>query len=259
MKKYIDESLVFDSIKAVVYKMCPVKEPRVKCDERDYSYEKEELEIDFYFHKDENEKIKTSIIFMKNNEMFLDEGNYIVNDKISNDTIGNLIEFLIINFPYVNSMNTEFNEFKIEFGIGLEHHDSEGIGCSKVVVSFNTYPSFWKDFENIFSGYLKYITDIFKDYIGKNPECANRFRGYYNLLKPKMVVSFDSEQLQQLVGLLTDEEIRMLLLKMNNERFFQLCDSLKNRDNEVGRKSYRLSRKPIGKLYGTRYRYKKID
>ena len=238
MEKYIEEKEVFDKIREVIYGMYPVKYPRVSFSEENYTYENNGLWITFNFYNDMMDKTNTQVMISRTGDFCGNSNCCLVNGEISKNTIGNLIRFLLVNFPYVNSLYTYSNGFKMDFGIGLEQHCMEGIGCSRVEVIFDTHPKLKDNFSKVFSDYLEYVMSTFQDEISKNPNCLKGcYKGYYDVLNPQMIKSFSSENLRDIANMLTDEEICNLLRNMSNERFFELCDKSK-----VG-KTLSLSRK----------------
>lgn len=99
MEKYIKEKEVFERIKEFIYELCPVKQPRVEIDDNCY-YRYIVLEISFNFYKDAH--------FINTQIGFLDKENnfryYLVKDKVSEETIGKLVAFLLNDFLYVSSV-----------------------------------------------------------------------------------------------------------------------------------------------------------
>ena len=227
MKKYIEEREVFDKIREVIYGIYPVKYPRVSFSEENYTYENNGLWITFNFYNDMTGRTNTQVMISRTGDFCGNSNYYLVNGEISENTIGNLIKFLLVNFPYVNSLYTYSNGFKMDFGIGLEQHCMEGIGCSSVEVIFDTHPKLKDNFSKVFSDYLEYVMSTFQDEISKNPNCLKGcYKGYYDVMKSRMIKSFSSEDLREIANMLTEDEVRNLLLNMSNERFFELSDNL---------------------------------
>lgn len=219
--------MIFKKIKEEIYKLYPVREPRVK---RESSYSSNELGINFYFY-DIDDSICAQICFFKDNGLSFKY--YLVDDDFADEVIGNLIKFLLLEFPYVNSLNTCSNGFKMEFGIGREQYENKGISCSKVSVSFDTHPDLISKFSSLFSYYLEYIMFTFQEEISKNPECSKGYyRGYYDMLKPMVIKGLSSVELKEIIDLLTVEEIKELLLGIADSRFFELTNSFYNKDKK---------------------------
>ena len=240
MEKYIKEGDLVNTIKEVICELCPVKKPRISFDEDTYRYENTDLKITFYFYE-VKDFVCVQICFWKN-----DKGTFkycLVDEKISNDVIGDLIRFLLSEFPYVNSLYTHGNGFELFFGLGLEHHEKEGVSCNKLGLSFNTHPDLIKRFSSLFDDYLKYIMFTFQEEISKNPECAKGYyKGYYDMIKPMKIRELSSFDLRKIASLLSDDEICELLCRMSNDRFFELYDMLKNDSNVVKGKVLELKK-----------------
>lgn len=233
MEKYIKNDQVLDVIKEVIYELYPVKRPRVEYDDYTYRYKNEELGIIFYFYNVEEGEICAQICFLKQNNFMFKY--YLVDKDSSDEIIANLIRFLLKEFPYVNSLGESANGFSLDFGVGLEHHDMEGISCNKVQLSFETHPDLYEQFYSLLNDYFEYIMYVLSVEIGNNSE-YNRgyYGGYYDTLKSRMVNDFNSEELKQYIGLLTDDEMRSVLFSMGNGRFFEMANTLKQ-DYEVSR------------------------
>lgn len=224
VEKYIDEAEIFEKIKEEIYKLCPVKQPRVVFDGDGY-FKDIEVGIEFYFYKEENQIVNTMVSI---NNM---TNSYLVVGDVSNDTIGKLVAFLLNEFPYVNSVQTRVNGFEIEFLAGLEHFEQEGIGCNKISINFDTHPVLHKEFSELFQRYLNYIVSNFAESMSRAPQLRVAYKNYRAGIKKNIINSFSSEELRKFIDLMTDEERCALLIGMNTEKFFEVCDRVQKCGN----------------------------
>lgn len=224
MEKYVDEIEVFDKFKKVIDELYPVKKPRMELVDGYIPSRNKDLKINFYFYRDQEDIIRMQMYFSKgNNEM---SKYFLISDKLSNDMIGKLISFLLKEFPYVMSVQTNLMGFEIESVIGLEHFDEEGISCSRVNLKFDTHPKLYREFTEMFQNYLNYILSNYMEYMSMAPQIKESYKKYRANLKKDIINSLSREELENLIGLLTDEEFKDLLIGMNTKKFFEVCDKL---------------------------------
>lgn len=245
MPKYIKESETFDEIKEAIYELCPVKQPRIELNDDDY-FEEKKLGIYISFYTDDDGSVHTQISFVRTNgNIAVSASNYCVVDKeISDDTIGKLVAFLLGDFPYVNNVEINSYGFEIEFVSGLEHFEQKGISCSKANIRFTN--TFRKDnCAEIIQNYLSYIVSNFTTEMIRAPQMREMYKKYLNDIKEKLIASLSGGELRQFISLLTEEQLRELLLGMDNEQFFNLCDKLQKEDGNIKGNVRELKRIPI--------------
>lgn len=168
-----------------------------------------------------------------------------VDKEISYDTIGKLISFLLNDFSYVRSVEINQNEFELGFIPDLGQFDKEGISCNEVNIRFDTSFRLKDNFANLFQDYLNYIVSNFTMEMLKTPQIMEMYKKYLSDMKEKIITSFTPEELQQFIQLLSEVQLRELLLSMDNEQFFNLCDGFLKEDNNPKGNGYELRRKPI--------------
>lgn len=222
--KHIKESEVFEKIKEAIDELCPVKQPRIELNDADY-FEEIKLGIYFGFYTDDDGFLHTKISCVKSNgDVAVSASNYYIVDKeISDDTIGKLVAFLLSNFPYINSVETNSDMFEIEFVSGLEYFEQKGISCNKANIRFTNM--FRKDiFVEMFQNYLSYIVSNFTTEMIRIPLISETYNKSLSSIKEKIISSFSYDELQKFISLLNDEELRKVLICMNTENFFEVCD-----------------------------------
>jgi len=214
MEKYIEEKDVFEKIRKVIYKLCPVKQPRIEIDDNCY-YKNVILEISFNFYQEED-FINTQICFLDNENKFQ---YYLVKDKVSEDAVVKLVAFLLDEFPYVNSVQMLSNGFEIEFGIGLEHFGQKGISCNKVKIEFSTHPKLKDKFGELFQNYLNCIISNFTIDMIRAPQVKEAYNNYRDSMKEKIINNLNLAELQQIILGLSEEKMRELLANMDIDSF----------------------------------------
>lgn len=226
-ERYTKDSEIFEKIKDVIYELHPIKKPRIDSWECLINRTKKpEIEISFYFYKDDDSSIKTQVIFLDGNESVKNGIStvYVVDSEISKQTIGKLISFILSEFPYIKSLHENSNGFEINFGIGVENEEQEGISLSAIDISFDTHPLLYNEFKEIFHDYLKYIVVSFYDVVSRTPQFKNEYIKYCDKIKRQTIESLSYDELQEFARIIDEKRLRELLLKMDNDYFFELCD-----------------------------------
>lgn len=228
MEKYIEEKEIYEKIKEVIYSLCPIKKPRMKFDEEGF-YQNICLRIYFYFYEDSTGKIITQLSLLKEGKQL--PISYLTNQKIKEDTIKKIMEFIFSEFPYVNNLQTRLNGFDIDCGIGLENFLDEGISCNKISIIFETHPKLCKDFSDLFENYLTHIMTNFINHMERAPQIRDAYKKYKINMQKRIINNLDYEELKQLIMGLTEEKLRELLISMNSDNFFELCDKIQQNTN----------------------------
>lgn len=240
-KEYIYDSEVITKIREVIYKLYPVKEPRIDSDMYTYISNRTKMPkmgINFYFYKDDIGSTKTQILFMNDGTSI--SKCYLVDGKVSNNSIGSLISFLLQQFPYVSFVRSFAYGIEMNFTIGLEHYEQEGISCKSIDVEFNTHPKFYGDFRNLFRDYLEYIVNTFYESMSNTPEFKKAYENYSSMIKKQIVDSLSYEELLRFASLMEVKELRELLSSMDNDYFFKLCNSFQKSSDMTKRKVLEL-------------------
>lgn len=249
----IKEEDVFEKIKEQIYELHPIRKPRI--DSWAY-YEsrtaKPEMSIDFYFFVDNDDSVKVQIGFMDGCRSFRHSaGNsYLTDIVISEETIVKLISFILINFPYMQSLHKTPNGFEMNFCIGAEHEEEEGIGCSVVDVVFETHPLLYDRFKELFNNYIEYITDNFYAYVSKTPEFNEAYNKWSKKIKGEIITSLSHDELVNFVSLIDDEAMRQLLFSMNNDYFFEICNSFQKNSETAKKKMLELKDSSLDTMTG---------
>ena len=124
MKKeiYTKDSEIFYKIIDVIYKLHPITKPRIDswnnlCN----CIQNPEMSISFYFYKDNDDSVKTQVLFLDGNRSSMNgiSTTYIVDSEISKMTVIKLISFILSEFPYIRSLGECVNVFEINFDLGI--------------------------------------------------------------------------------------------------------------------------------------------
>ena len=238
LKKYIKELEAFEKFKETIYELYPVKKPRMELEEEYIPTKNTSLRICIWPFKDIKGIVKTQMTFT--NDSSGTNKFYFIDDKLSNETIGKMMTFILKEFPYVRSVQTNSIGFEIKTVIGLEHFEEEGISCSKVNIVFNTSIKLAREFNNMFEEYLNYILSNYMEYMSRAPQIKEVYKKYRTSIKKDIINSLSRDDKIKFINLLSDEELSDLLIGMNTDNFFKVCDKF---DKDINKpKSLRLER-----------------
>jgi len=243
MEKNIKEIEVFEKIKEVVYELHPIKRPRI--DSLEYivnGNRKPEMDIMFYFYRDFDNSIKTQITIIDRFSVSKNyvQKNYLIDSSISEDTIGKLITFILSEFPYMSSLHQCTCGFEMNFNIGVEHEEEQGVSCSKINFQFDTHPKLYESFVQLFRSYLKYIVNTFYGAVSNTADFKNAYQRYSDKTKMEIISSLSYSELKRLINLIDEDNLRRLLSDMDSECFFTLCDLFQNSNESTKRKILEL-------------------
>lgn len=222
--QYIDEKDVFEKVVETICELYPEKKPRMELEDEYIPTKNTALKIDFCFFKDKDGIVRSQMYFTKDyNGM---SKFYLINDKLSNETVGKIMSFIFYGFPYVNSVQTSSIGFDIESVIGLEQFKNKGISCSRINIVFSSSIKFANEFSDMFQGYLNYILSNYIEYMRRAPQIKEIYKKYRASVKKNIINSLTRDKLEEFISLLSDEELRELLIGMNSDNFFDICKKL---------------------------------
>lgn len=233
---YIEEKDAFEKFKEIVYELYPIKKPRMELEEEYIPTRNTSLRVVVWLFKDAKGIVRTQMTFTKDYDGIYKF--FYIDNKLSNDTVGKIMSFIFNEFPYVNSVQTSSIGFDIESVIGLEHFEQEGISCRKINIVFNTIITLAHEFNYMFEEYLNYILSNYIEYMRRAPQIKEVYKKYRTGIKKEIVNSLTRVELERFIGLLSDEELRDLLIGMNTDKFFKTCDEFDKDMNQP--KSLRL-------------------
>jgi len=247
-ERYTKDDEIFDIIKKNIYNIYPFKKPRI--DSWEYfcnCKKKPEMAITFYFYKDADESTRTQVMFLNGNASFKHGtgDTYIIKSHLSEKTICKLISFILSEFPYMTSLHQFGSGFEINFDIGLENEELDGISCSKIDIQFETHPKFYDEFKELFREYLEYIVDAFYVEVSKTPLFIKTYREYSDKIKRELIESLSYEELQKFIKLIDDNNLRAMLLNMDNDYFFNLCNSFQKQNEATKKKVLELKESTV--------------
>lgn len=243
--RIIKEEQIFEKIKESIYKLHPIKKPRIDSWMYYESHSnKPEMNIEFYFFIDKDDSVKVQVGFMDGCRSFKHsiDNSYLTNNIISEETIRKLISFILINFPYMLSLHKNSTGFEINFCIGMEHEEEEGIECSAIDIVFETHPLLYDNFKEVFNNYIEYITDNFYTYVSKTPEFKEAYDKWAMKTKNEIINYLSHDELTNFVSLIDDNVIRQLLSSMNIDYFFKICESFQKNSEMTKKKILELKK-----------------
>ncbi len=207
-------------IKSTIYKMHPIKKPRVNITKL-YTIGAPEMEVELYFFEDKNNILKTQVIFSDGNYYHKTSKSYFtINNLINKEIVIDLINFLLEEFPIISNFNVDKNSLSLEFSFSSEKNMTKGISCRRLKLIFIS-----RENTHIINDYLKCILDNYSDKLSSTPLFKERYEEYLNNNKKEMINTLNKEELKEIINLLSEEELKNLLQKLPH-------DTLNNAYNE---------------------------
>ncbi len=226
-----------NNIKSTIYKIHPLKRPRV-CMPKLFTIDAPEMEVELYFFVDNQNIQKTQVIFSDGNYYHKTSKSYFTIDNlISKEIVIELIDFLLENFPIISNFNVDKSTISLEFTFSAEKNMTRGISCRSLKLIFIS-----KEKKNIINDYLKCILENYSDKLSTTTLFKERYEEYLDNNKKEIVNALDREGLQEIINSLSEEELKELLQKLPHDI---LSNAYNGYEKEVKPKQRKLTKKEI--------------
>lgn len=212
-------------IKEEICRLHPIQNPRENEDGSPYT----EMEVVLRLAFDKDKKTTTCIYFLDGN----DHGksgtstSYKLTEFVSFDCVKELIDFLLSEYPWMVNIYFEHQNFLIKFGYPAERELEEGITCSRIILEFNTKD---KALMPVISEYLNYIVSTYYGLVSKTPTFQKRYEEYLDSNKRKIINAMSDEEIASFLEKLSPQDIKDMLVKMDNQYFFKIYNSIKGEE-----------------------------
>lgn len=220
MEKELSNVNTFIKIKNKILEMYPVRMPRLEEDKL-LKVDAPEMGIEFNFYKDKN-NYKTQVMFLDGDSRHLSSVyDFAYNGLISYDAVNELISFLLCEYPYIINFSSSSNSFEITFSYSLEKYNERGISARNIHLNFISRYEI-----DIVKDYLKNIFSNFYEALSTVESIKEKYQIYLNEYKKDFFDSLERNELNKILNMLSNDNIRNILYYLSNEEFIKIHNEL---------------------------------
>lgn len=211
---------LYSFIKKVILKYFPYVEDRLYF--FDDAKKVPQLDICINFNED-----KTNIMFLVGTYTY----KHSVPEKIEIDNyvefseIKKIIDFILDDHECISDMYINNGKLKLNFAINWSDRTIKGISCGDVELKLN-----FNDNDLLGNQYLYYIAQEYISYLEKTPSFNKLKKEYLDNFKLDYFNSLTKDEMLNLINNLTEEKLRQILIKMDNDLFTNIVGDVEKED-----------------------------
>lgn len=201
-----------EEVKDIILKYAPIVEDRLNF----LGDTRESKTLEIVINPDQAASL---IYFMYGNQYVLSQTKEKVyyNGLIDEQEVISIIDFIVNDMDLISGFNIDDNKIRLRFNINWSNKTVSGMSCNQIIVVI--------DFEQLKDdlykhNLLKEIAISFGDYLKNCHEFKKYVDDYLNKDKIDYFKNMSREELIEAVNLLDEENIRELLLKIDNEDYY---------------------------------------
>lgn len=220
------ETDFLDVVNETIYKVHPVQIPRMEQNMQG-SIGMPEMELVLNFYQDDEFQNYTQLMFLDgtyNNKSSLHD-NYVIMKAISNNIVGDIVTFLLAQFPIIKELSLGYQSFSLKFIVPIEKQNEKGISCYAITLTFEKRNS---ELKEIIGKYFKYIVENFYEQVSKTPKFQYEYQKFCDKTKQEIIDSLGDKEVQELIKLLPIYKIRNLLNQLSSEEFLKIYDAFQH-------------------------------
>lgn len=218
---------ILQEIKEVILNKYPIIDDRFDIIT---SYPRPAIDIDINFYNDDENIEATGILFCAGTEVMKTSipERLVINGLISPKIVIDLISFIISDHNYIKNITRTDNQIKLIFDIKMTEENMCGMSVGEIGLELDFHK--YLNHENLLNSYLKEIVNTFYEQLKETDSFKKEYAEYCLLAKEKVINSFNEQDLQMFMELLSNEDICRMLLDMPNNRFIELYSIFKNKE-----------------------------
>ena len=159
-----------------------------------------------------------------NSKQSVNMGNFLASNCLSLSSLKMLIDYILINFPVILSISANANSISIDFtfSIDSEFFNTPGLSLENLSLEINTQD---KGSQSNLKDYLIFIINTYTKEISETSFWKDNFNKYAYFYKKEILSEMNYSKLLELASALREEELRNILLNVENDRFIELTNS----------------------------------
>lgn len=225
-----NEKEVLKKIINIINLLHPVQTPRIDLDMPSFKRPSTDIIINLI---EEDNVPHTFISILDGTENFkqsVPNGNILTDEFLDINTLKEIIDYLLANFPVVYNFNVNSNSisFTLSFSKNNDFLETPGLSLENVNLEISI-----KDLklQKKLKEYLVFILSTYYAELKQTPYWQENIKKY----KKKILFEMEYGYIMDFVSLLSEEEIRKLLVNITNERFIEIMNDIISKETKLER------------------------
>ena len=225
-----NEKEVLKKIINIINLLHPVQTPRIDLDMPSFKRPSTDIIINLI---EEDNVPHTFISILDGTENFkqsVPNGNILTDEFLDINTLKEIIDYLLANFPVVYNFNVNSNSisFTLSFSKNNDFLETPGLSLENVNLEISI-----KDLklQKKLKEYLVFILSTYYAELKQTPYWQENIKKY----KKKILFEMEYEYIMDFVSHLSEEEIRKLLVNITNERFIEIMNDMISKETKLER------------------------
>lgn len=225
-----NEKDIAERIINLINELHPVKTPRVDLNMSSFKSPSMDILINII---EEDNMPHTFISILDGTENFkqsVPNGNILTDAFLEINTLKEIIDYLLANFPVVYNFNVNSNSisFTLSFSKNNDFYITPGISLENISLEIRITDL---KLQNKLKEYLIFILSTYYAELKQTPYWQETIEKY----KKKMLFEMEYGYIMDFVSHLSEEEIRKLLVNITNERFIEIMNNMVSKETKLER------------------------
>lgn len=228
--KITNEKEVTQIIINLINKLHPVKTPRIDLNIPSFKMPATDIIINLV---EEDNLPYTFINILDGTQSFkesIEQGKILISNYLDNNTLKELIDFLFLNFPIIYNFNVNENSISLDFSFSKNKDFLKTPGLSLESLNLEININDLK-LKHQLTNYLIFIMNTYYNELKQTSFWQENIQKY----KEKLILEMEYKFIMGFLSHLNEDEIRKLLVNINNERFIEIMNNMNSKETKLER------------------------
>lgn len=228
--KITNEKEVTQIIINLINKLHPVKTPRIDLNIPSFKMPATDIIINLV---EEDNLPYTFINILDGTQSFkesIEQGKILISNYLDNNTLKELIDFLFLNFPIIYNFNVNENSISLDFSFSKNKDFLKTPGLSLESLNLEININDLK-LKHQLTNYLIFIMNTYYNELKQTSFWQENIQKY----KEKLILEMEYKFIMGFLSHLNENEIRKLLVNINNERFIEIMNNMNSKETKLER------------------------
>lgn len=228
--KITNEKEVTQIIIDLINKLHPVKTPRIDLNIPSFKMPATDIIINLV---EEDNLPYTFINILDGTQSFkesIEQGKILISNYLDNNTLKELIDFLFLNFPIIYNFNVNENSISLDFSFSKNKDFLKTPGLSLESLNLEININDLK-LKHQLTNYLIFIMNTYYNELKQTSFWQENMQKY----KEKLILEMEYKFIMGFLSHLNENEIRKLLVNINNERFIEIMNNMNSKETKLER------------------------
>lgn len=228
--KITNEKEVTQIIINLINKLHPVKTPRIDLNIPSFKMPATDIIINLV---EEDNLPYTFINILDGTQSFkesIEQGKILISNYLDNNTLKELIDFLFLNFPIIYNFNVNENSISLDFSFSKNKDFLKTPGLSLESLNLEININDLK-LKHQLTNYLIFIMNTYYNELKQTSFWQENMQKY----KEKLILEMEYKFIMGFLSHLNENEIRKLLVNINNERFIEIMNNMNSKETKLER------------------------